>query len=105
MTYGGKACTKKGVKPRQHGIIYAQKSKPRMEKGENKLGFEPIRIQLTAKNESISPESRVNYSKLVTIEHNYKVFFIGRIHRDDSAKLETAVNKCWAEKHHPRHNK
>lgn len=46
--------------------------------GEPKLGFAPVRVDMTEDGEKLSKESRVNYSKLVTIEHNVKVF-IGSI--------------------------
>lgn len=53
--------------------------------------------------EKLAKESRVNYSKLVTIEHNIKVFFIGAVSPTDSDLVSDAVNKCWEEKiHHKR---
>ncbi|WYZ46535.1 hypothetical protein EsH8_IX_000760 [Colletotrichum jinshuiense] len=107
LTYQGKACNKKGVKAHKHGIIYAQGSKPRTVSNEPKLGFAPIRAKITIEGEKLAKESRINYSKLVTVEHNVKVFFIGFIGQDEIGDAVDAVNKCWEQKVHAkrRHNK
>lgn len=49
------------------------------------MGFSPVRVEMkmTEEGEKVSRESRVNYSKLVTVEHNVKVFFIGHIYLSD----------------------
>lgn len=49
-------------------------------------------------SEKLSKESRVNYSKLVTIEHNIKVFFIGSVLATDYSLVAEAVNQCWSKK-------
>lgn len=71
--------------------------------GEPKLGFAPARVEITQDGEKLSKESRVNYSKLVTVEHNVKVLFIGHVTAADYDIVAEAVNKCWEEKiHHKR---
>jgi hypothetical protein len=35
--------------------------------------------------ERLRPESRINYAKVYTVEHNVKVCFIGEIHKDSEA--------------------
>lgn len=103
LTYGGKACKKKGVKAHKHGIIYALGHRAKPLENEPKLGFPPTRMRIEAEGEKLSKESRVNYSKLVTIEHNVKVFFIGHIISEDLDLVSEAVNKCWEDKvHHSR---
>ncbi len=62
------------------------------------LGFDSIRMRMTAFDEKLAPESRVNYSKLVTVEHNVKVFFIGHIVPEDVAIVAQAVDQCWTDK-------
>lgn len=90
---------KKGVKARKHGIIYELGKKPRMLENEPKLGYAPVAMEIYEKGEKVSKESRVNYSKLVTIEHNVKVLFIGRIISEDFGSVVTkAVDRCWAER-------
>lgn len=100
MTYGGKACTKKGVKPEKHGIIYQRGQRAKPLEREPKLGFPPVKMDITTEGERISKESRVNYSKLVTVEHNVKVMFIGSITEADWLLVHQAINACWAQKTH-----
>ncbi|PHH90304.1 hypothetical protein CDD83_4042 [Cordyceps sp. RAO-2017] len=100
LTYGGKGCKKRGVKPAKHGVIYERGHKARLLDGEPKLGFAPIRVEMTEEGEKLSKESRVNYSKLVTVEHNVKVFFIGSVVANDWEIVQDAVNRCWSEKNH-----
>ncbi|KAF4589495.1 hypothetical protein GQ602_003384 [Ophiocordyceps camponoti-floridani] len=100
LTYGGKACKKRGVKPVKHGIIHERGHKARLLENEPKLGFPPIRVEMTEEGEKLSKESRVNYSKLVTVEHNVKVFFIGSVVTNDWDIVQDAVNRCWSEKNH-----
>ena len=77
MTYDRRGCSKKGVRPNKHGIIHVAGHKPKPLKNEPELGFPPVALHVYAEGEKLAKESRVNYSKLVTIEHNVKVFFIG----------------------------
>lgn len=102
LTYGGKGCKKKGVKADKHGIIYERGSKPRLLDKEPKLGFPPVRVEMKEEGEKLSKESRVNYSKLVTVEHNVKVFFIGSIVYNDWDLVSDAVNHCWNKKNHQK---
>ncbi|KUI71390.1 hypothetical protein VM1G_06704 [Cytospora mali] len=103
------ACRKHGVKPSKHGIVCEDTKRPALLQSEPELGFAPIRMHMTAANEHISKESRVNYSKLITVEHNVKVFFIGQIDYEDWPIVERAVDDCWGAKnreksHHSHHN-
>ncbi|RFU76942.1 hypothetical protein TARUN_5290 [Trichoderma arundinaceum] len=102
LTYGGKGCKKKGVKADKHGIIHERGSKPRLLDKEPKLGFPPVRVEMKEEGEKLSKESRVNYSKLVTVEHNVKVFFIGSILYNDWDLVSDAVNHCWNKKNHQK---
>ncbi|KAL7899050.1 hypothetical protein HDV63DRAFT_411303 [Trichoderma sp. SZMC 28014] len=102
LTYGGKGCKKKGVKADKHGIIYERGGKPRLLDKEPKLGFPPVRVDMKQEGEKLSKESRVNYSKLVTVEHNVKVFFIGSIVYNDWELVSDAVNHCWNKKNHQK---
>ncbi|KAJ4263144.1 hypothetical protein NW762_006766 [Fusarium torreyae] len=100
-TYGRKGCRKSGVKAEQHGIVTESSNrKPTALAGEPKLGFPAIRVHISEPGERISKESRVNYSKLTTVEHNVKVFFIGRVVGSDWDIVTEAVNTSWANKMH-----
>ena len=48
--------------------------------------------------EHISEESRVNYSKLVTVEHNVKVLFVDNVLYEDWPIVQQAVDECWDSK-------
>ncbi|KAI1413761.1 hypothetical protein F5Y13DRAFT_198117 [Hypoxylon sp. FL1857] len=102
LTYERRACTKPGVNPNTHGIIYNPygplgNREPGLLKGEPELGFPPIRVDGYIDDVVLPKESRVNYVKLTTIEHNAKVFFIGFIPLEDFPKMVHAVNVCWEE--------
>jgi hypothetical protein len=110
LTYERRACTKKGIKPQSHGIIYTPPKKPIRKQHEPELGFSPVAMQMDLEDEKLASESRVNYSKLVTIEHNVKVLFIGRLYDEDFDTASQAVDKCWErrtrqihKKHRPSH--
>ncbi|KAK4453128.1 hypothetical protein QBC34DRAFT_217348 [Podospora aff. communis PSN243] len=98
LTYERRACTKRGVKPNKHGIVYAVGGRPTMLKNEPTLGFPAVRVQLDLPTEKLAIESRVNYSKLVTVEHNVRVLFIGSVVPDDVDIVNNAVDKCWYDK-------
>ncbi|KAM7208821.1 hypothetical protein V8F20_000984, partial [Naviculisporaceae sp. PSN 640] len=95
LTYERRACTKRGVKARTHGIIYPKGSRAHTLPGEPPLGFRPVKVELDIPSERIVKESRVNYSKLVTVEHNVRVFFIGRICPEDMPTVHQSVDNCW----------
>jgi hypothetical protein len=82
----------------KHGIITERDTIPRQLPGEPKLGFLPIRMEMDYSTVKLAKESRVNYSKLVTIEHSSLVFFFGRVVDEDLYIVVDAVDKCWAEK-------
>jgi hypothetical protein len=74
--------TKPGIKPEHHAIIYSSEIAPRELPGEQGLVRRPIRIEQLRPTDTLAPQSRLNYAKVYTVEHNIKVRFIGRIHRD-----------------------
>lgn len=82
LTYGGRGTGKPGVKCNDHAIIYTGSHAPKELSGEKKLFKKPVRVQNTSEKEKLDKASRVNYSKVYTIEHNVKVCFIGEIHKD-----------------------
>jgi hypothetical protein len=100
LTYGKLGCLKNGVKPHHHGIVFERGQQPIRLQNEPALRFDPICMEMNP-GEHISEESRVNYSKLVTVEHNVKVLFVGRILYDDWPVVQQAVDECWdAKKSH-----
>jgi hypothetical protein len=59
--------------------------------GEKKLLKKAVRVTGTSPKDKLDKASRVNYSKVYTIEHNLKVCFIGQIHKDSEAIFFTVV--------------
>jgi len=59
--------------------------------GERKLVKKPVRVICTSNKEKLDVASRVNYSKLYTVEHNLKVCFIGEIDKAHEHRIFTAV--------------
>ena len=85
---------------------YEKGRKPRPLVDEPKLGFPPIQIQVNQREDRLLSESRINYSKLITVEHNVKVRFIGSVVPGEYDLVRVAANKCWEEKiHHVRYRK
>jgi len=103
LTYESRACSKPGVKPHKHGIIYDERRKAKMVPGEPDLGFKPVRAHMYEGTETLAKESRVNYSKTSSIEHNAPVWFIGEIHPDDFRTVKRAYEKCWEKMNHGHH--
>ncbi|ELR07572.1 hypothetical protein VC83_06049 [Pseudogymnoascus destructans] len=107
LTYGRRATTKPGVKPEHHAIIYTVKSSknprnpPREIEGEDPLLNTPIRVDPTAPQHVLERESRLNYAKLYTVEHNVKVCFIGKIHKDSHEEFKATFNRIFGDADSP----
>jgi hypothetical protein len=85
LTYGGQGTAKKGVKADDHAIIYTGSKAPKELSGEKKLNKKAVRVHNPSEKDKLAVESRVNYSKVYTIEHNIKVCFVGEVHKDSQA--------------------
>ena len=97
FTYGKQATAKPGVKPDDHAIIYTGKHAPEEVEGERKLHKTPIRVKEETARHKLSPESRLNYAKVYTIEHNTRVCFIGAIHADSEQRFFATWKKTMEE--------
>lgn len=53
--------------------------------GESGIYKRPVKADSINAREILASQSRVNYSKVYTVEHNAEVCFIGKIHRDSEA--------------------
>jgi hypothetical protein len=81
------------------------RSRPHYLANEPELGYSPVRVEITDPSEKISKESRVNYAKLTTVEHNVKVLFVGRVIPEDLPIAKDAVDACWLKKTHTRRHR
>jgi hypothetical protein len=93
LTHGRQGTTKPGVKPEYHALIFTGATPPPLLPGEGTLGKLPIRMIPYNDTEELVPESRVNYAKPSTVEHNYKVCFIGKIDPDSEARFFTDYDR------------
>jgi hypothetical protein len=97
LTYGGQGTKKSGVKPEHHAIIYTGDKPPTELPGEKRLSNRPIRVVGDTPRDKLFKESRVNYSKVYTIEHDVKVCSVGKIHSDDRAQFFLDFENSWAD--------
>lgn len=86
------------MKPHDHGVAFLSGTAAATLKNEPPLGFEPIRLRIDVPGERIAKESRVNYSKLTTVEHNLRVLIIGHVVKEDMDIVQKAVDECWTRK-------
>lgn len=87
-TFGKKGVTKRGVDPRDYAAVYAEGDKAQYLTGEH-LIKEPFSIKLEAVGQKIDPTSRLDFSRIYTVEHNIKVFKVGRISSTSLNLLKT----------------
>ncbi|KFZ06908.1 hypothetical protein V501_06942 [Pseudogymnoascus sp. VKM F-4519 (FW-2642)] len=101
LTYGGRGTAKPGVKAAHHAIIFTESKKdnrsikrpPRETKPEKKLANAPICVELMNRRNQLDAMSRLNYAKVYTVEHNVKVCFIGRIHKDSVKEFKATYKR------------
>ncbi|ESZ94921.1 hypothetical protein SBOR_4713 [Sclerotinia borealis F-4128] len=92
MTYGLQGTNKKGVHAKHHAIIYTDQ--PTMIQGEKEKGLrkQPIKVIPDASRERLQAASRLNYAKVYTVEHNVKVWFIGKLTKESESHVVTDYN-------------
>ncbi|KAH8591812.1 hypothetical protein B0O99DRAFT_631715 [Bisporella sp. PMI_857] len=93
LTYGGQATLKRGVHSGDHAVIYTTETKgaPSIMPGEL-LAKKALRMVPKTPRDKLDLASRVNYAKVYTVEHNVKVFFVGRIEKSHEQRLVTDYN-------------
>ncbi|KAF8860706.1 hypothetical protein BDZ45DRAFT_672419 [Acephala macrosclerotiorum] len=99
LTYKHQATTKGGVKHESHAIIYTGPDPPLPLRGES-LILQPVQMVGKTHRDVLLPESRINYAKIYTVEHNVKVFFIGWIAEWSQRRLLTDFDEVWSNKLH-----
>lgn len=63
--------------------------------GELFLGFQPVRYRALADAGVVGPVARIEYTKIVTVEHNVKVTFIGEVVGEDLNIVNNAVTSLF----------
>jgi hypothetical protein len=89
---------KSGVKREDHAIIYTGDKPPREIQGEAELMLRPIRVIPKTPRDKLEKESRINYAKIYTVEHNVKVHFIGHVDPKFHHKLVADFDATWMKK-------
>jgi uncharacterized protein DUF6590 len=72
---------------RHHSIIYTQDEPPEPLPGEV-LTKKAIHVKAKHKGAGLQPTSRLNYSKIYTVEHNIPVADIGEVEKEDIAYIK-----------------
>lgn len=98
LTYHRQGTTKPGVKREDHAIIYTGDRPPRGIEGEDQLKLRPIRVIPKTPRDKLEKESRINYAKIYTVEHNVKVHFIGYVDPTFQHKLVADFDATWMKK-------
>jgi hypothetical protein len=89
QTYGGQATTKTGCRPQDHTAVYKSGGLPKYHHGgEPGLTKRPLAIIVEDNEILVDPMTRINFSKVYTVEHNVKVRTVGRIPKEDLVYLE-----------------
>jgi hypothetical protein len=78
MTYGRQGVAKNGVIKYHHAVVYTSREEPAAQKNEApRIGekglLTSIRVRSKSRQEKLDPLSRINFSKIYTVEHNVKV--------------------------------
>jgi hypothetical protein len=75
----------------------AKEAPPAEVDGEN-LSKEPIRVIPKTPRDKLDSESRLNYAKIYTVEHNVKVYFVGEIAPESKRRLIIDFDAAWNSK-------
>lgn len=91
-TYGGRGCGKPGLAKWQHCIVYTGDEEPELIDGEAPVAGElpmlsSIQVRQKDKRQKMFPESRINYGKMYTVEHNVKVYDFGEVRKSSRTLL------------------
>ena len=99
LTYQRQGTGKSGVLSQDHAIIYTGNDIPPLMQGESDSSLRgPIRVEPRTPRDKLDPASRLNYSKIYTVEHNVKVKFIGRIASGYQQSFMVDFDAVWESK-------
>jgi hypothetical protein len=66
--------------------------------GEAELRLRPIRVIPKTPRDKLEEQSRINYAKIYTVEHNVKVHFTGQVDKQDENRLIVDFDATWQKK-------
>ena len=85
-TYSGRATTNPNVDASAHAMAYTGRTPPPTQPGE-RLAKDPIRIIPTNPSEKLDPNSRINFRKIVHIDHGWRTKDVGMVDEKSMPKL------------------
>ena len=100
MTYGHQATAKAGINRDDHAVVYMGNTAPALKPEEVYLEKEPIRIIGTSPRDKLLSDSRINYAKIYTVEHNVKVHFIGNIAKESLRTFHVDFDATYSKGSH-----
>jgi hypothetical protein len=95
LTYNHKGTLAPGINRDSHAIVYTNPPGPERLRGEPKFLRSPIEIIPKTPRDRLGPDSRINYTKIYTVEHNVKVMFIGHVAPASVHKFMNDYNDTW----------
>jgi hypothetical protein len=92
VTYNRQGVAKNGIVKENHAIAYSTRDPPKARSGELPKGAEnpmmpEIRVKAKRKGDKLDRMSRIDFSRMYTVEHNVKVYDFGDVHKDYLDKL------------------
>ena len=73
-------------------------ARPKRLSDESKLSKESIQVISKNPRDKLEADSRVNYGKIYTVEHNVKVLFIGKLAKESERTFMTDFDATWENK-------
>lgn len=94
-THHGQGSSKQGLNPDDFVAVYDEKiGRPQYSPGE-KLTKKAIPVVVEDPSEKIDPMTRVNITRIYSVEHNLKVKKVGRVHEKHISRLLQFVDEAW----------
>jgi hypothetical protein len=90
QTYGKRGTTKPNLVKLEHSIVFTGRESPKPLQGEDGM-LASIRVVPTHRGDKLQRESRINFGKVYTVEHNCKVYDFGDVHPD----YVDVLSACW----------
>jgi hypothetical protein len=101
MSYGKRGVGKPGVKKSEHSIVYTTKDPPlplpdeMPSRGEESMRPQAIRIDVDDPTSKLDAESRLDYGKVYTIQHNIKVKSFGKVNPRSMNAMVHQFGNVW----------
>lgn len=89
-TYNGRGLLDRGLNDQDiqaHAIIHDSEDKPKMLKGEPMLSKTPIAVDRSPEADPLTYASRINFSKVTTVEHNVRAMAVGKVSQRSHANF------------------